>query len=135
MAYTSRVLPAEEYHRLTSCGLAAELIPDPVASIVVVVEEDGVIIGRWLAYPILVLEGLEIVETARHRPGVVRRLWLTMMQALRDHGIPHVFTLVRTKTVADLAEHGGFVIVSGTLFQKDLTGDPQADLQQEGKGK
>jgi hypothetical protein len=115
MNYHFRILPAAEYPRL---GLMARYLP--VDGLIGVVEDDGVIIGRWMAGSTTILEGLEIHPAHRKNPIVVRLLFQGMLDALRAAGVPAALTLVQTGDVVKLAFHAEFEYLPGLIFQKDL---------------
>jgi N-acetylglutamate synthase-like GNAT family acetyltransferase len=120
MGYTSRILPAEEYWRLMDLGIPAESLPHPDTSIIGVIEEDGQIIGRWMAVNVIMFEGLKIEEAYRRRPGVARRLLNLMIGTLRAKGVIAVTTITQEQAIGDLACRAGFCRIPGTLYQKDL---------------
>lgn len=120
MAYTARLLPPEEYSKLETVGIPLEALPNPATSLAAVVEEDGRIIGRWLAINVVMFEGLQIEESHRHVSGVARRLQETLIEALKARGIVAAITLITKPEVASLARHAGFIPLTGTLYQLDL---------------
>lgn len=122
MAYTGRILPADEYWRLELLGIPKDKLPNPDTSLVGVIEKDGAIIGRWMAVTIIAMEGLQIDEEYRRNPVVARRLLTLMLETLREKGVAAVTTIVQDKAVGELATHAGFDRLPGMLYQKDLRG-------------
>lgn len=135
MPYATRILPPDEWGRLASLeslGIPPDRLPPP-DSLVIVVEREGdqAIVGRWMAYNIVVLEGLAIDPAYQHFPRVAGGLLNRMMDELRTREIPAVLTLIQTPEVERLAEHAGFVQVPGTVWQKDLQDLRQASLEKK----
>ncbi|HEY9016318.1 MAG TPA: hypothetical protein VIM84_14790 [Gemmatimonadales bacterium] len=100
---TARVLPAEEWSRLTQPELRAL---DPAHAIVVVVERDGPggeILGEWAALTTVHLEGLLSSEPGN--PGIARGLLTCMTEALLHAGVREVLTQVTTPEVEALCQH------------------------------
>lgn len=120
MSYTSRILGPEEYYKLESLGIPRDRLPNPATSVVGVIEVDGVIVARWMALNVVMLEGLQIDAEYQKRPGVARRLLNLMLGTLRARGIVAATTIVQDSGVGELARHAGFNRVPGTLYQKDL---------------
>lgn len=119
MPYITRILPPKEYQRLP--GITADQLPDASRSLVVVVEnERGEIVGRWMALDVVALEGLQIEEGHRGNPVVAKLLLGRMLQILTERRVASVLTIVQSAEVERLAGHAGFDPVPGTLFQKDL---------------
>jgi hypothetical protein len=87
---TTRILPREEYGRLA--GTEAESVwphLDPKQARVIVVEDEGMIVGVWIAMRVLHAECLYIAPDYRKRSVVGRHL----LKAMRHE--------------ADIAETGG----------------------------
>lgn len=120
MAYTARMLQPNEYERLLELGIPREKLPSPDTAIVAVIEEDGKIVGRWIAGTVTILEGLQIEEAYRNSPGVARKLLQIMMAELRSLGVASAITFVQNDMVGELARHAGFDRLPGTIYQKDL---------------
>jgi hypothetical protein len=118
-AYQARVLPPHEWHRL---GIPAESLPrDTDQAIIIVVENQaGDIIGRWMAYTTVVLEGLSIAPNYRYHPGVAGRLMQAMTASLVDRQVPMAMTLITDEPVARLAERHGLYQAEGKLWVLDL---------------
>lgn len=118
-----RQLPFEEWDKLAGLPIVAAGYPDPNVSIILVAEEDGHIIGTWMALTPIVLEGLWVDEAHRHSMAL-GKLFLTMKNLLGDMGMAAAYTLVQTPEVLDLAIHGGFKPISGTFCMLDLEVHP-----------
>lgn len=120
MGYTSRILPPEEYYKLEAVGVPADSLPNPATSLVGVVECDGLIVARWIAMNVVMMEGLRVEEEFRNIPGVARRIVAVMMEELRSKNIEAVLTIVQSPEVGGLAMTAGFEFIPGQLYQKDL---------------
>ena len=121
--YTVRVLPPEEWSvRWPELGYGTAHQYDPTQAILIVVEDSttGAIVASWFAVNTVHLEGLQIAETHRHNPSVARLLQVGMMHELHERGVGAVLTVGETPEIVALAQHGGFVIVPGTLLQLRL---------------
>lgn len=91
---TTRILPPEEWSSLAGTELervATEVMNRDGVS-VIVVEDEGEIIGCWALMTVAHVEGLWIAPTHRRRGGVFRKLWRAMCQLTLDRGIGSVFT-------------------------------------------
>lgn len=71
---TTRVLPREEWHRLAATDLSTVWAHLPDTTRVIVVEDDGVIVGCVTGMLILHAEGLWIAPAYRKRVTVWRQL-------------------------------------------------------------
>jgi len=92
-AYTSRVLPVEEWPRLAQTPLASVwALLKPEDTQVLVVEQAGAIIGVWLAVRLVHAEGVWIAPAHRGSVGVVRRLLSGMRAAAARWGVGVVWT-------------------------------------------
>lgn len=80
----ARVLDRLEWPRLADTD-AAVLVPflTPAAR-VVVVEDEGVLIGCQVLQPVLHAEGLWVHPDHRSKAGVLRRLWREVRATVRD---------------------------------------------------
>lgn len=102
---TSRILPFSEWERLPE-----ELDPilmglTPGTSRICVVEDEGRIIGRWLVFPVLHAECIEIDASYRRSGGVARRLLRLMKQAAQSLGFDRVWTASASEDVTKLLSH------------------------------
>ena len=104
----ARVLPANEWGRLDGTDLEG-MVPflKPESAKVVVVEQDGQIIGQWLATPVWHVEGLWIAPEHRGTAGVARRLWAGMRREMREGGAAAALTGAETDAVRRLLAHAG----------------------------
>jgi hypothetical protein len=117
--YLARMLPPDEWHRL---GIAPELLPrDPDRAVIMVVEDEaGGIIARWMAYDTTVLEGLFVAPAHRHHPGVAGRLLQAMTAELVGRNVAMAITLIEDPEVMQLAERHGLYSLPGQLWVLDL---------------
>jgi hypothetical protein len=78
---TSRVLPRDEWDRLSpEWPMLSQVNPEAITP-VVVEDEDGQIVGAWGLITLAHVEGIWIREDHRAKGVVIRRLW-RQMQAL-----------------------------------------------------
>jgi hypothetical protein len=114
---TTRVLPRDEYARLTATELATVWPHLPESAQVIVVEdEDGQIVGCWSALPVLHAEGVWIAPDARRKGGVALRLLRGMREVLKDYGVSTVVTGAQDATVADLIVRLGGRQLPGAFY-------------------
>lgn len=113
---TSRVLPPAEWDRLGATDIP-QLLPlvhrDDVQ--IVVVEDEGQIVGAWAALRIVHLEGVWIAPTYRGRAAVARRL-LARTLAVARAWAPWALTGAATDDVRRLIERH----LRGTKVPMDL---------------
>lgn len=105
---TTRILPPEEYDRLT--GTEAEtFIPRLTdAARVVVVERDGVLVACHILQPILHAEGLWVHPAYRKRGKVGGALWAKVCATVREHfGLQGFVTGCASEDVERLLVHLG----------------------------
>jgi len=122
---TSRILPSEEWPRLA--GTEAESVwPhfDPARVQVLVVEQDGAIVGTWVLMNVLHAECLWIAPSHRGLASVARRLWTLMQRTARTLGVPAVATAALSDDVRGLLEHVGATKVPGDHYAMRITPCP-----------
>lgn len=113
----TRILPPREWPRLagTELGDAWEhLSPKDVSMLVV--EQDGVIVGCWCVLRYVHVEGLWIHPDHRKRGSVGRRLLRGMRQAARELGARFVFTGALGDDVRGLIAHIGGTKLPGEAY-------------------
>ncbi|PYQ25565.1 MAG: hypothetical protein DMF56_27175 [Acidobacteria bacterium] len=118
--YRARLLPPGEWHRLDP-----QLTPslDPHRALIVVVEnETGNIVARWMAFDTVALEGLSIDPAYQKHPGVAARLMQAMTAALVERNIPQAITMITAPEVERLAGRHGLTPAPGRLWVLDLRG-------------
>ena len=120
--YTTRVLPPEEFHRLSSFPgplQALQGTPDPEHTRVVVVEQDGQIVGYWVLFNAVHAEPLWLDPSVRHKPKVALGLFAAVVSELQSAGVQSVFAIIgdpERETVGPMAERAGLVPLPGTLY-------------------
>ena len=102
---TSSVLPFDEWEKLPE-----ELDPvlcniQPGTSRVLVVEDAGQIVGRWLLIPVLHAECLEIAPDYRKGVSVGRRLLRLMRETAKAMGVSHIWTASNSEAVTRMLAH------------------------------
>lgn len=105
---TTRILPREEWPRLV--GTEAEaLLPtlDPEKAAIVVVEDDGAIVGCHVLFTMLHAECLWIHPEHRGRASAARRLWAAVQDEARAIGATALITGAANDRVRGLLAHVG----------------------------
>lgn len=119
---TTRLLPREEWHKLSGTELSAAwpLLTDGAQ--VIVVEEDDAIVGCWALIPVIHAEGLFIAPGHRKRVAVARRLWDAMrLTATRTFKVDAVMTGACSDDVRKLLEHVGATKLAGDHYTVPVT--------------
>ncbi len=115
---TSRILPIEEWNKLgaTDFGPVLDQLPKSGGVEVVVVEDEGQIVGAWSLMQIWHAEGLWIAPERRQRTGVARRLWAALCGRVREHGCTSVLTNAMTDDIRHLLGTAGASKMPGDLY-------------------
>ncbi len=114
---TTRMLPIEEWSKLI--GTEAETVwplLDPARASVLVVEDEGAIVGTWIFMTVLHAECLWIAPSHRRKASVGRRLWQGLKRYVRQEGIPVVATAAASDEIRALLEHAGAEKVPGDHY-------------------
>jgi len=113
---TARLLPREEWAKLhgTELDAAVPYLPEPTH--VVVVEQDGQIVGCWALMSYLHVEGLYIAPEHRKRGRVGWRLWQAMRDLVRSQGASVVLTAALSDEVRTLLAHVGATKLPGDHY-------------------
>lgn len=118
--WSVRDLPVAEWGKLAQVPLG--ISPDPSIYRAIVCEENGQIIACWFAYQATHVEPVWIHPDHRKRPGVIRRLWSTVVQLLKDCNVDIAFCTVADEvamTSLPLVLRLGFKKVPGDCFYLD----------------
>lgn len=109
---TTRILPVEEWSRVPDLpdGL------DPVETRVLVVEQDGAIVGSWAVFRVVHAECIWIAEAHRGRASVAGRLLSGMYRLASLWGARSVMTGAMTDEVASMILRLGGVQLPGRHF-------------------
>lgn len=104
---TDRILPPEEWHRLE--GELVPLLPylDPARITIVVVEEDGMIVGRLVWIKADHVENAWMAPSHRGKAAVARRGWRRIRQLIRDDGGKTMLVAANTLPMATMFEKHG----------------------------
>lgn len=115
--YTSRILPREEWSRLTGTDLESvvAMIP-PDGGWILVVEDGDRIVACWGLLSVWHLEGLWIAPEHRGRASVARRLWAAMRALTRTLGIRGVMTAAVTDDVRRMLTTAGATQLPGDHY-------------------
>lgn len=119
---TSRVLPPEEWKRLTGTELETVmpyLRADHDAH-VIVVEEDGRLVGCWAMVRIWHAEGLFISPDHRGKSAVARHLLRMLKRVGSALGVPGVMTASMSDDVTHLLNTYGATQLPGTHWLMPL---------------
>lgn len=119
----TRVLPSAEWSRLAGTELATvwQILP-PDTTTVLVVEDDGVIVGCWALGLAWHLEGLWIAESERRRGNVFRRLLRGMHLRLSRIGAPGVITHAVSPEVVEIIRRVGGRLMPGAAYSIPVRG-------------
>jgi ribosomal protein S18 acetylase RimI-like enzyme len=116
---TTRILPPEEWGKLDGTELAAWAPQmDPTRATVVVVEDEaGTVIGCWALVQVLHAEGVWVAPSHRGRASVARRLVRATLEAARQRGVRAVATAAVTPDVERLlTRHLGATELPGKQY-------------------
>ncbi len=119
----SRVLPKEEWPRLK--GTEAETVwphLNPARASVIVVEDDGLIVGCHVLMYVLHAECLWIAPEHRGKGSVARRLWMAVQRAVRSCGATSLVTGACDDTVRGLLMHVGATRLPGEQYTVPIRG-------------
>lgn len=116
-ALTARELPQAEWAKLRGTELAYLAdITAPILTWVLVVEQDGEIIGCWARMLTDHVEGLWEHPDHRGKGGVSRLLFTAMVQHLQQAGVRNVLTQSVDPQIDQLLEHIGGTPVPGQTW-------------------
>lgn len=116
--FSTRILPPAEWPRLAGTE-AASVWPrlDPaLASVLVVEDEHGAIVGSWLLLRVLMAECLWIDPAHRGKGSVARRLWAFMRRTAQSMGFAVVGTAAMSEDVRNLLAHVGATKIPGDVY-------------------
>ena len=114
---TTRILPPDEWHRLSETEAGTEWQRfDPAHAQVLVAEREGVIVGCWVLLTIPHVECLWIAPSERGRSSVGRRLLSSMRLMARAMGAHWVWTAAVSEDVRQLLEHVGARKLNGDHY-------------------
>src|SRR3990167_9526559 len=114
---TTRVLPPEEWHRLVGTeveSIVPGLVPEHTQ--VLVVEQDGAIVGTWAVLRLVHVECLWIAPAHRRKAGVAARLLRAMVQAAERWRTPSVWTGSMSPEVTSMIQRLGGIPIPGEHF-------------------
>lgn len=117
---TTRLLPRDEWDRLEGTETDSVRVLDDAK--VLVVEQDGAIVGSWALYPVYHAEGIWIAPDHQGKAAVARTL-LTAMRALAQaHGLKVVWTATRSPEVGAMLTRLQGVTIPGTHYAVPVGG-------------
>jgi N-acetylglutamate synthase-like GNAT family acetyltransferase len=110
MARTTRVLSDEEWRRFEGTDMAPALAGfEPEQTRIIVVEDEGKIVGRWVVTRWVHVECVKIEPNAMNRGNIALRLVRAMHHEARQLGAKAVITGAPDETVRDLLARLGAV--------------------------
>ena len=127
---TTRILPPSEWPRLVGTELETVWpILDKATTNVMVVENEGEIVGCWAMFPVTHVEGIWIHPDYRGAFGVSARLLRFMRQLATLAGVKTVMTGCVSSNVADYLERLQASLVPGRQYvipivERDATCQP-----------
>ena len=116
---TSRILPVEEWYRVTDREpFASGGLPDPENWRIVVVERDGAIVGMSCLFDTVHWDLFQVDEAERGNPVVFREMVESGVRVMDAHGIDLVHTTIRFghPDLARMLERVGFEPAPGALY-------------------
>lgn len=116
---TARLLPHDEWFRLTTTPIAADVWQrhDPASLQFVVVEDaDGAIVAAWATLICRHVEAFWVHPDHQRRGGALRRLFVGMRALLTSLGATSVVTMAQDATVAALLTEAGATRLPGETF-------------------
>lgn len=121
---TTRELPREEWFKITEADggrdVLAAAAPSSQIKVVVVEDDAGAVVGSWLVYPAVHVEGFWVAPAHRKKGSVLRRLLLGMTRAARGFGVTQVLTQSLAPEVDDLLAGYGATMVPGRSWAVPL---------------
>lgn len=118
---TTRELPKSEWSRLVGTELETVVPHLPDAARVLVVEDDGEIVGCWAFFAVIHAEGVFIAPQHRGKSAVARRLVRGMRDIVCSMGANVVATAAMTDDVRGLIQGLGGVELPGTHYALPVT--------------
>lgn len=120
---TSRVLPPDEWHRLAGTEVES-IVPglDPAQTAVLVVEDDGSIVGTWVLLRMAHVECFWIAPDRRGKSGVFRHLLRHMRAIAHSWGVPCPITGAVTPEVSEMIRRLGGIPLPGEHFALPMGG-------------
>ncbi len=112
---TSRILPPEEWPRLPD-GATVWPLMDPARGQILVVEEDGAIVGTLTLLQVTHAECLWIAPSHRRRFGVMKRLLDGMWTVARALPVRAIWSGALSDTMRDILTRIGGVPVPGDSY-------------------
>ena len=119
---TWRELPPSEWSKLTPTEAGSVYRQfDPETTRVVVVEQDGAVVGTWVLLRVIHAECVWIADPHRKQGKVARFLLSAMARVARSWGAQNVMTAAVSEDVEALIERIGGVRVPGSHFVVPVT--------------
>ena len=118
----ARLLPASEWPRLdgTQLGDVWHVLPSDAK--VVVVEDNGVIVGTCTLLPAIHAEGLGVAESYQKHGAVLRLLLRTVAETVAETGRKSMICGAQTDEMAEYLTRWGGIPAPARLFAMPLAG-------------
>ncbi len=114
---TTRVLPVDEWHRLAGTEIDQAWSTLPESACVVVVEDEGRLVGCHVLMSVVHAECLWIHPDHRTKSSAARRLWSAVQKTLVEHfGATAFVTAAIDDRVRGLIAHVGGVQLPGEAY-------------------
>lgn len=112
------MLPPDEWSRLegTEAGAIWATMQPDTTQVVVVEDDDGQIVGCWVAMCIAHVECLWVAPSHRRKASVGRRLWRGMQTALAEWGVTSAWTAAASDDVRRMLASLDAVSISGDHY-------------------
>lgn len=121
---TTRMLPPEEWDRLTGTeveSIVPGLVPEHTQ--VIVVEQDGAIVGTWVLLRLVHVECLWIAPAHRRKASVAGRLLRAIVEAAQRWGTRSVWTGSLSPEVTSMIQRLGGIAIPGEHFAIPVGGE------------
>lgn len=120
---TSRILPPEEWHRLAGTEVES-IVPglDRTHTAVLVVEDDGTIVGTWVLMRMAHVECFWIAPDRRGKAGVAARLLRSMRALVQAWGVSCPITGAVTPEMSAMIRRLGGIPLPGEHFALPMRG-------------
>jgi len=124
MSLKARELPPEEWSRLQGTDLDSTwpLLSPNRATVIVVENEDGLIVGTWAILSIIHTEGLGVAPPYQHRGRVARLLLREGAKVMRRLGVTSFVTGAETCEMADYLDRMGGTEIPLRFFSVPIEG-------------
>lgn len=123
-----KILDASEHAQIPPEAIGGHTLPE--GSLVAVGMEEGRIVAVWCAVTVVHLEPLWIREDRRKSTYILRRLWMTLRNALASLGVKHTLTVISpaVPVTERIASWCGAQRVNGSLYALNVSEENRCPL-------